>query len=72
MSSLFQNGKYRAVNSSCPTKQGYYVVNFISEPYTLQGNKTVNKKVFNAGEFIVNVVYLIMIKSSKNWYWGER
>ena len=41
------------------------------EPYTLQGNKTVNKKVINIGELVVNAVYLIMIKANTNWYWGE-
>ena len=31
--------------------------------------KTANKKVTNAGEIIVNVVYLIMMKANTNWYW---
>ena len=33
--------------------------------------KTANKKVTNAGEIIVNVVYLIMMKANTNWYWKE-
>ena len=30
------------------------------------------KQVINAGEIIVNTVYLITIKSNTNWYWEER
>ena len=71
MSSLVHNGEYGQVNTVDPTKPGYYVIKFISEPYTLQGNKLVNKEVINACEIIVNGVYLIAMKESTNWYWEE-
>ena len=43
MSELVQNGKYGAIYTKYPTTMGYYVVKFLSEPYTLQDNKTVEK-----------------------------
>ena len=53
MSALVQNGKNGVINTADPPKMGYYVVNFLSEPYTLQYNKKVYNKVTKAGEHIV-------------------
>ena len=36
MDSLVQTGKYDAANAADPTKLGYYVVRYLSEPYTLK------------------------------------
>ena len=33
---LIHNGKYGAIYNADPTTMGYYVVKFLSEPYTLQ------------------------------------
>ena len=40
ISTLFLNGKYDALNTAYPNTINYYVVKFLSEPYTLQDNKT--------------------------------
>ena len=53
MSALVQNEKYGTINTAYPTKNGYYIINFSSEPYTLQDNKTVNKQVIKSGELII-------------------
>ena len=34
----------------------------------LQDNKTVEKKVINAGEIILKAEYLSIMKSNTNWY----
>ena len=47
MPALVQNGKYGAINNADPTTMDYYFVKFLSEPYTLQYDKTVDKKVIN-------------------------
>ena len=39
MYALVNNGKYGAINTENPTTIGYYVVRFLSEPYTLQDGK---------------------------------
>ena len=36
MSSLLQLGKYGDINSEDTTTIGYYVIKYLSEPYTLQ------------------------------------
>ena len=71
MSALVQNGKYGATNTSYPTTIGYYVVKFLSEPYTLQGGKTVYKQVINTGIIIVKSEYLSIMNVNKNWYWKK-
>ena len=36
MEYLVQLGKYGAINASDPTTMGYYVIYYLSKPYTLQ------------------------------------
>ena len=36
MASLVQSGKYGAINTDNTTKNGFYVIKFLSETYTLQ------------------------------------
>ena len=52
MASILQVGKYGAINSSDTTTMGYYVVKYLSEPYTLQGKKTYGQ-VSKAGKLLV-------------------
>ena len=52
MSALVKNGKYGAINTVNPTTTGYYVVKCLSEQYTLQDNKTVDRRIIKAGEII--------------------
>ena len=66
--SLVQNVKYGMINTIDPTTMVYYVAKFLSEPYKLQDNKTVDKQVIKAVELIVKTDYLIIMKSNKNWY----
>ena len=49
----------------------YYVVKFLSEQYMLQYYKTVNKQVIKVGELILKAEYVIIMKSSKTWYWQQ-
>ena len=49
----------------------YYVVKFLSGPYTLQDYKTVDKKVIKSGELIVKDKYLSIIKANINCYWQQ-
>ena len=49
MTSLFQSGKYGAINTTDTSKNGYYVIKFISEAYTLQNNTKID------GQIITNI-----------------
>ena len=43
MSLLVHNDKYGAISTADPTTMDYYVVKFLSDPYTLQDNRKVEK-----------------------------
>ena len=51
--SLVQSGMYGAINIYDITKNGFYVIQFISEAYTLQNNTTIDVKVISAGGLVV-------------------
>ena len=53
LSALVQNGKYGEINTEYTTVMGYYAVKLLSEPYTLQDIKTVDKQVIKSGELIL-------------------
>ena len=44
MSLLVQSGKYGAINKIGTQKMGHYVINFVSEAWTLQGSTTHDRK----------------------------
>ena len=71
MSATIHNGKYGVINTADTTTMGYYVTNYLSEPYTLQDNKIVDKQVIKSGEFIVKAEYLSISKASTNWHWQQ-
>ena len=56
MSSLVQSGMYGAINTSDRTTNGLYVIQFISEAYTLP-KKTINGQVISAGKLVVKEQY---------------
>ena len=50
MDSLVQSDLYGAINTDDTTTNGFYVIQFISEAYTPQNNKTIYGQVISAGE----------------------
>ena len=52
MASLVYTGKYGAINAEDTTTLGYYIVNYVSEPFTLQYDITAYGHVSNAGELV--------------------
>ena len=65
MEFLVQFGKYCAINVVDSTTMGYYVIKYLSEPYTLQEEQTTDVQVSKAGEFMVKAEYLSLIKGGK-------
>ena len=53
MASLVQPGMYGAINTYDTTKNGFYIIQFLSEAYTLQNNTTIDGQVISAGELVV-------------------
>ena len=72
MASLVQSGKYGSINTDDTTKNGYYVIIFISEAYTLKNNTTIDGQIISAGELVVKAQYLFSMQETTNGYWKEQ
>ena len=49
MASLVQSGMYGVINTYDTTTNGLYVIQYLSEAYTLQNNTTIDGQVISAG-----------------------
>ena len=58
MYSLAQSCKYGFINTVDTKNNGFYVIKFISEAYTLQNNTIFDVKLISAGELFVKAQYL--------------
>ena len=58
VASLVESGKYEAINKIDTTSNGFYVIMFTLEAYTLQDNTTVDGKIITAGELVGKTHYL--------------
>ena len=58
MVSLVQLGMYGAINTYDTTTNGFYVIQFLSDEYTLQNNTSIYGQVIYAGELVVKAQYL--------------
>ena len=70
MASLVESGKYGAINTTDTTTNGFYVIIFTSEAYTLQDNTTFDGKIMTAGELVVKSQYICYMKIGTNWHWN--
>ena len=68
MASLFRSGLYGAINTADNTKNGFFVIQFISEAYTPQKNITVDGQVISASEIFSNAQYIFSIQGNSNRY----
>ena len=62
MASLVQSGMYGAINIYDTTTNGLYVIQFISEAYTLQNNTQIGVQVISAGELVVKAQYICSLQ----------
>ena len=72
MASLVQSIKYGATNTTDTSKIGYYVIKFVSEPYTLQDKTTCDGQISSAYELVFKAQYLIRIQENTNRYWDQK
>ena len=63
---------YGAINIYDTTENGFYVIQFLSEAYTLQNNTRIDGKVISDGELFVKSQYLWSMQESTNWYWKQQ
>ena len=62
MASFVQSGKYGVINTADTITNVFYVINLISEAYTLQNNTTIDGQIISAGELVVKAQYLCSIQ----------
>ena len=58
MPSLVQSGMYGAINTDDTTTNGFYVIQLLSNSYTLQNNTTINGQVISDGTLVAKAQYL--------------
>ena len=71
MASLFESGKYCAVNTADTTNNGFYVIMFTSEAYTLQDNTKIDGQIITAGGLVVKAQYICSMEVDTNFYWDQ-
>ena len=72
MASLDQSGMYVAINTDETTTNVFYVIQFISEAYTLQNNTQIDGQVISSGELVFKTQYLCSVQENTNWYWKQQ
>ena len=63
---------YSAINTDETTTNGLYIIQFLSEAYTLQNNTTIDGQVISAGELVVKAQYLCSMQENTNCYWKQQ
>ena len=61
VASLVQSVMYGAINTDDNIANVFYVIQFISDSYTLQNNNTIDGKVISAVELVVKSQYLFSV-----------
>ena len=59
---------YGAINTDDTTTNGFYVIKFLSEAYTLKNNTTIDGQFISAGGLVFKAQYLISMQENTNWY----
>ena len=69
MDLLVQSGMYVAINTDDTRTHELYVIQFLSDVYTLQSNTSIDGQVISAGELVVKAKYLFSMQENTNFYW---
>ena len=72
MASLVQPGIYVDIYTDDITKNGFYVIQFLSDSYTLQNNTTIDRQVISAVKLVVKVQYLFSMQENTNKFWKQQ
>ena len=64
MASLVQSVMYGSINTDDTTTNRLYIIQFVSEAYTLKNNTTIYGQVISAGELVFKAQYLCYIQEN--------
>ena len=59
-------------NTDYTTKKGLYIIQFLSQAYTIQNNTTIDGQVISAVKLVVKAQYLCSMQENTNWYWKQQ
>ncbi len=68
MSLIVRKGKIGAVGMTDEAAAGYYLVKWLSEPYTLHADTEGMSGFISAGKMVVNKLYFNPVHRAQNWY----
>ena len=71
MALLVESEKYGTINTTDTKTNGFYVIMFTLEVYTLEDNTTIDGKIITAGELVVKAQYICSMQVDTNWYWNQ-
>ena len=63
---------YGAINTDDTLTNEFYVIQSLSEAYTLQNNTTIDWHVIYAGELAVKAQYICSKQENTNLYWKQQ
>ena len=63
---------YGDINTDDNKSNGFYVIQFLLETYTLYKNTTIDRKFISAGELVVKAQYIFSMQENTNWYWKQQ
>ena len=66
MASLVESGMYCVISTDETITNGLYVIQFLSEAYTLQHIITIDGQVIYTGKLVVKAQYLCSIQENTN------
>ena len=68
MASLFKSENYESINTTDTAINGFYVIMFTSEAYTLQENTTIDGQIITSEELVFKAQYICSVEVDINWY----
>ena len=71
MASLVESVNYGAIDTTDTATNGFYVIMFTSEAYTLQDNTTIDGLIITSGKFVVKAQYICSVQLDTYWYWNQ-
>ena len=71
MAYLVEPVKYGAINTTDIATNGFYVIMFKSEAYTLQDNTKIDEKIITSGELVAKEQYICSMQVDTNRYWNQ-
>ena len=72
MDELVQTGQYGDINTTYTSTMGYYVIKFVSEPYTLQGETMFGRQISTSVELVFKSQYMDCMKDNTEWCWEQK